>query len=75
MSAAALPSVTMRIIPLSAGVPAWHIHGFQILGDPGEGDPAFRTGTLTRGLSITGPADAGRYREAYRALRDTAVSG
>lgn len=75
MSAASLPSVTLGIIPLSAEVSAWHIHGFQILDDPSEGDPAVRTETLTRGLSITDPADVERYREAYRALRDTAVFG
>jgi transcriptional regulator with XRE-family HTH domain len=75
MSAATLPPVTVGIIPMSAEVSAWHIHGFQILDDPSEGDATVRTETLTRGLSITDPADVERYREAYRALRDTAVFG
>jgi len=75
MNAATLPSVTVGIIPMSAEVSAWHIHGFQILDDLSEGDATVRTETLTRGLSITDPADVERYREAYRALRDTAVFG
>ena len=75
MTAATLPSVTVGIIPMSTEVSAWHIHGFQILDDLSEGDATVRTETLTRGLSITDPADVERYREAYRALRDTAVFG
>jgi transcriptional regulator with XRE-family HTH domain len=75
MRDASLPSVTVGIIPLSTEVSAWHIHGFQIIDDPTEGDATVRTETLTRGLSITDHADVERYREAYGVLRDTAVFG
>jgi hypothetical protein len=49
MTAATLPSVTVGIIPMGVEVSAWHIHGFQILNDPSEGDATVRTETLTRG--------------------------
>ncbi len=75
MTVATLPSVTVGIIPMSAEVPAWHIHGFHILDDISEGAPMVRTETLTQGVVVTDPADVERYREAYHALRDTAVFG
>lgn len=67
-----LPHLTMGIIPQTAEVTAWHIHGFAILDDRKDG-PVVRVETLTTGLSITDPSDVGRYRQAFHLLREAAV--
>lgn len=67
-----LPHLTVGIIPQTAEVTAWHIHGFAILDDREDG-PVVRVETLTTGLSITDPSDVDRYRQAFHLLRDAAV--
>ncbi|MGQ0778178.1 MAG: helix-turn-helix domain-containing protein [Pseudonocardiales bacterium] len=67
-----LPHLTVGIIPQTAEVTAWHIHGFAILDDREDG-PVVRVETLTTGLSITDPGDVDRYRQAFRLLREAAV--
>lgn len=72
---ATLPSVTIGIIPQNAEVPAWHIHGFTILDDRPAGPPIVRVETLTTGLSISDGPSVERYRQAFRLLKEAAVSG
>lgn len=67
-----LPHLTVGIIPQTAEVTAWHLHGFALLDDRPEG-AVVRVETLTIGLSITDPRDVARYRQAFTLLRDTAV--
>lgn len=67
-----LPHLTVGIIPQTAEVTAWHIHGFAIL-DAREDGPVIRVETLTTGLSITDPSDVDRYRQAFHLLREAAV--
>jgi transcriptional regulator with XRE-family HTH domain len=73
ISLATLPSVTIGIIPQTAEVAAWHIHGFAILDARTNGAPVVRVETLTTGLSISEPQEVERYRQAFRLLRDTAI--
>jgi transcriptional regulator with XRE-family HTH domain len=74
-SLATLANVSVGIIPQSAEVTAWHIHGFAILDDRADGGPVVRVETLTTGLSVTGPDDVERYRQAFALLRESAVFG
>jgi transcriptional regulator with XRE-family HTH domain len=74
-SLATLPNVDIAIIPQTAQVTAWHIHGFAILDDRADGPAVVRVETLTSGLSITDPEAVEQYRQAYARLRETAVSG
>jgi transcriptional regulator with XRE-family HTH domain len=74
-SVATLPSVTIGIIPQTAEVAAWHIHGFALLDDRSDGSPLVRVETLTTGLSISDPDSVDRYRQAFRLLREAAAFG
>jgi transcriptional regulator with XRE-family HTH domain len=74
-SLATLPNVDIGIIPQSAQVAAWHIHGFAILDDRPDGSAIVRVETLTTGLSISDPVAVERYRQAFTLLRESAVSG
>ncbi|MGH4016539.1 MAG: helix-turn-helix domain-containing protein [Pseudonocardiaceae bacterium] len=67
-----LSHLTVGIIPQTAEMTAWHIHGFTILDDREDG-PVVRVETLTTGLSITDPSDVGRYQQAFHLLREAAV--
>ena len=52
----------------------WHDHGFNVL--EGQGDEAVvHVETLTRGLTITDPADVAAYKDAFSRLRKLAVTG
>jgi transcriptional regulator with XRE-family HTH domain len=76
IDASDLENVTIGIIPQVAEAGVWHDHGFNILDDRGDaGDPEVHVETLTRGLTITDPADVAAYREAFTRLRQLAVTG
>ena len=70
-----LGNVRIGIIPLDVEISGWHDHGFNILDDRGEDGPVVHVETLTSGLTITDPADVGRYREAFDSLQNSAVFG
>lgn len=67
-----LSHLSVGIIPQTAEVTAWHLHGFAIIDDREDG-PVVRVETLTTGLSITDPSDVNRYRQAFQLLREAAV--
>jgi transcriptional regulator with XRE-family HTH domain len=69
-----LENVRIGIIPLDVEISAWHDHGFNILDDREDG-PVVHVETLTSGLTITDPADVGRYREAFDSLQRSAAFG
>lgn len=69
-----LENVTVGIIPQDAEADVWHDHGFNIL--EGQADEAVvHVETLTRGLTITDPADMAVYKDAFARLRKLAVTG
>jgi transcriptional regulator with XRE-family HTH domain len=74
-SLSTLANVTVAVIPQSAQVPPWHIHGFAILDDRADGAAVVRVETLTTGLSISEPEAVDRYRQAFRLLREASVTG
>ena len=74
IDACGLENVTIGIIPLAAEADVWHDHGFNILS--GRGDAAVvHVETLTRGLTISDPADVAVYEDAFAQLRKLAVTG
>jgi transcriptional regulator with XRE-family HTH domain len=76
IDACRLENVTIGIIPQAAEADVWHDHGFNILDDRGDtGDPVVHVETLTRGLTITDPADVAAYKDAFERLRKLAVTG
>ena len=71
-----LENVTIGIIPQATEADVWHDHGFNILDDRGDaGDPVVHVETLTRGLTITDPADVAAYKDAFARLQQLAVTG
>lgn len=69
-----LENVTLGVIPQDAEADVWHDHGFNVL--EGQGDEAVvHVETLTRGLTITDPADVAAYKDAFSRLRKLAVTG
>jgi transcriptional regulator with XRE-family HTH domain len=71
-----LENVTIGIIPQATEADVWHDHGFNILGDRGDaGDPVVHVETLTKGLTITDPADVAVYQDAFDRLRKLAITG
>jgi len=76
IDAIGLENVTVGIIPQAAEADVWHDHGFNILEGRDEEDEAVvHVETLTRGLTITDPADVAVYRDAFTRLRKLAVTG
>ncbi len=76
IDACGLENVTIGIIPQAAEADVWHDHGFNILERQGDGDEAVvHVETLTRGLTITDPADVAVYKDAFARLRKLAVTG
>jgi transcriptional regulator with XRE-family HTH domain len=73
---ASLENVTVGIIRQDTEADVWHDHGFNILELKAEGDEAVvHVETLTRGLTITDPADIAAYKDAFARLRKLAVMG
>ena len=71
-----LDNVTIGIVPQAVEVDVWHDHGFNILELQAENDEAVvHVETLTRGLTITDPADVAAYKDAFARLRKLAVIG
>ena len=75
IDACGLESVTVGIIPQAAEADVWHDHGFNLLeGHAEDSEAAVHVETLTRGLTITDPADVAAYRDAFARLRKLAVT-
>lgn len=71
-----LENVTIGVIPQSAEAAIWHDHAFNVLDDRADdGEPVVHVETLTRGLTITDPADIAAYKDAFAQLRALAVTG
>jgi transcriptional regulator with XRE-family HTH domain len=70
-----LDNVTVGIIPQTAEADVWHDHGFNILEGQVDGETIVHVETLTRGLTITDPADVAAYRDVFARLRKLAVTG
>lgn len=71
-----LENVTIGIIPQGTEADVWHDHGFNILERQAEGDETVvHVETLTRGLTITDPADVAIYKDAFARLRKLAITG
>jgi transcriptional regulator with XRE-family HTH domain len=76
IDACGLDRVTIGIIPQAAEADVWHDHGFNVLEDAeGPGASVVHVETLTRGLTITDPADVATYQDAFARLRKLAVTG
>jgi len=74
--ACGLENVTIGIIPQDAEADVWHDHGFNILESQDDAvDTVVHVETLTRGLTITDPADVAAYKDAFSRLRKLAVTG
>ena len=72
---ASLENVTVGIIRQDTEADMWHDHGFNILELQAEGEAVVHVETLTRGLTITDPADVAAYKDAFARLRKLAVIG
>ena len=72
---ASLENVTIGIIRQDTEADVWHDHGFNILELQAEGEAVVHVETLTRGLTITDPADVAAYKDAFARLRKLAVIG
>ena len=73
---ASLENVTIGIIRQDTEADVWHDHGFNILELQAENDEVVvHVETLTRGLTITDPADVAAYKDAFARLRKLAVIG
>ena len=76
INVSSLENVTVGIIPQAAETAVWHDHGFNVLDDrEGDGDPVVHVETLTRGITITDPAEIAAYKDAFTRLRQLAVTG
>lgn len=74
-AAAALPSVTLAVVPLAGGHDVWHSHSFSLYDDRG-GDPTLvHVETLTTALTVSQAEDVDEYRAAFARLREAAVRG
>ena len=69
-----LENVTVGIIPQDTEADVWHDHGFNVLEGPDD-EAVVHVETLTRGLTITDPADVAVYKDAFGRLRKLAVTG
>jgi len=75
IDATGLENVTVGIIPQDAEADVWHDHGFNILKGQDEEAVVVHVETLTRGLTITDPADIDAYKDAFGRLRKIAATG
>ena len=73
MAVAGLSAVTLGLLPLTSD--AWHEHDFVILDDPVDGDPLVHVETMTRAITIADPEEVGEYRDAFRRLQASALTG
>lgn len=73
MTVATLSTVTLGVLPLTSD--AWHEHDFVILDDPLDGDPLVHVETMTRGITITDPEEVGEYRDMFRRVQASALTG
>lgn len=69
-----LENVTVGIIPQDVEADSWHDHGFNIL-EGQDAEAVVHVETLTRGLTISDPADVATYKDAFTRLRKLAVTG
>jgi hypothetical protein len=72
---AVMPNVWLGVLPLAAGTPVWHSHGFNLYDDVEDGDPVVHVGALTTMLNLSDPADIERYRQAFARLREACLTG
>jgi len=73
MAVAGLSTVTLGLLPLTSD--AWHEHGFVIMDDPVDGDPLVHVETMTRGITITDAQEVGEYRDMFRRVQASALTG
>ena len=73
IAVASLSTVTLGLLPLTSD--AWHEHGFVIMDDPVDGDPLVHVETMTRGITITDPEEVGQYRDTFRRVQASALTG
>ncbi len=71
---ATMENVWLGVLPLSAGAPAWHAHGFNLYDDLVDGDPVVHVGALTTAINISDPEDVDRYRAAFGRLREASLT-
>lgn len=76
LAVAELPTVTLGVLPLQAGVDVWQTHGFNLFDDrSGEDAAVVEVEFLTGALSIRQPEDVEEYRRAFDRLLAASVSG
>lgn len=76
VTVAALPTVTLAVLPLDADVDVWQSHGFNLFDDQAGGEPAaVNVELLTTGFMVTHPEDVEQYRAAFARLLDVSVTG
>jgi transcriptional regulator with XRE-family HTH domain len=73
MTVATLSTVTLGLLPLSSN--AWHEHGFNVMDDPVDGDPLVGIETMTRAITITDAQEVGEYRDMFRRVQASALTG
>jgi transcriptional regulator with XRE-family HTH domain len=73
MAVAGISTVSLGLLPLTSD--AWHEHGFVILDDPVDGDPLAHVETMTRAITITDPEEVGEYRDMFRRVQASALTG
>jgi transcriptional regulator with XRE-family HTH domain len=70
------PHLDVRVLPFERTAPVWHDHGFTILADRTDGEPALvNLELLTGTINITDPKEVAQYRAAYERLADLALRG
>jgi transcriptional regulator with XRE-family HTH domain len=70
------PHLDVRVLPFERTAPVWHDHGFTILADRTDGEPALvNLELLTGTINITDPKEVAQYRAAYERLADLARRG
>jgi transcriptional regulator with XRE-family HTH domain len=73
IAVAGISTVSLGLLPLTSD--AWHEHGFVILDDPVDGDPLVHIETMTRAITITDAQEVGEYRDMFRRVQASALTG
>jgi len=73
IAVAGISTVSLGVLPLTSD--AWHEHGFVILDDLVDGDPLVHVETMTRAITITDAQEVGEYRDMFRRVQASALTG
>jgi len=71
---AALPNVTIGILPLDSELPIWRTHHFTVYDERDDG-PLVHVELLVEGRNYRDPDDVARFQVAFERLRKLAITG